>query len=107
MTYIPLSVARRYVLGDLYSRCDTIESIPVYMEHNLDETIGFVNESLGKYADAFTFNLPSEVCKKLSSGHFGYSLGCDYAAPGGPVNGRRRIRLMYICLVDRMPTAKV
>lgn len=42
------------------------------------EEIGFVDEGLGHYADAFQFHIPEDICKKLASGHFTYSFECDY-----------------------------
>ncbi len=42
------------------------------------EEIGYVDEGLGHYADAFQFHIPEDICKKLASGHFTYSFECDY-----------------------------
>jgi hypothetical protein len=58
---------------------------------------------LGKYADAFTFHLSEENCRRLAGGHFTYSF--DYhvsetiAAALTP--RRRRIRLISIFLTMR------
>jgi hypothetical protein len=105
MTYTPLSIARRHVLGDLYGRCDDIETVPVYLGNEGGIQLGFADQSLGKYADAFSFHLNEAVCKKLSSGYFRYSLGYDFAeehAAGQP----RRIRLNFICLTPLAVAAK-
>ncbi len=72
----PLTLKRRHVLGNLYSRCENITSIPVYMDTVTDEPIGFADESLGRYMDAFSFHLPEDICKKLSSN--GYVVAFDY-----------------------------
>ena len=61
MTYNPLAIKRRDILGDLYDRCETITSVPVYLNDTSAEPIGFVDESLGHYVDAFLFNLPRRV----------------------------------------------
>lgn len=72
----PLSLKRRHVLGNLYNKCENITTIPVYLDTVSDEPIGFADESLGRYVDAFTFHLPEPICKKLSSN--GYVVGFDY-----------------------------
>ena len=100
MSYSPLAIKRRQVLGDLYSVCDPVEEIPVYLENAEGEKIGFADESLGHYADAYLFHLPEDVCKKLSTGHYIYSFDYDYSDPDS--TGRnRRIKLNYIFLTGR------
>lgn len=93
MTYSPLAIKRRYVLGDLYDRCEVSEKIPVYINSVTDEPIGFVDDSLGSYADAFLFHLPEDVCKKLSTGHYKY--GFDY-----DLTGPKKIKLNHILLLS-------
>ncbi len=61
MAYSPLAIKRRNVLGDIYNYCEPVENLPVYLENNLEETIGFADESLGHYADAFLFHLPEDI----------------------------------------------
>ncbi len=100
MTYSPLAIKRRQVLGDLYPLCDNLENVPVHLDNADGEKIGFADESLGHYADAFLFHLPEDVCKKLSTGHYIYSFDYDYTDPdadGSP----RRITLNYIFLTGR------
>ena len=104
MSYSPLTLARRHVLGDLYATCDhATKDIPVYLNDTNGERLGHVDESLGKYADAFTFHLSEEICRRLAGGHFTYSF--DYhssetiAAALTP--RRRRIRLTSIFLTMR------
>src|SRR5687768_3330989 len=100
MTYGPLAIKRRQVLGDLYADCDPVESVPVHLDNADGEKIGFADESLGHYADAFLFHVPEDVCKKLSTGHYIYSFDYDYTDPGS--TGRhRRITLNSIFLTGR------
>lgn len=72
-----LNLKRRHILGNLYGRCETIESVPVFLEVETEEPIGFADESLGRYVDAFSFHLPETTCKRLSSN--GYLVSVDYA----------------------------
>jgi hypothetical protein len=106
MTYSPLAIKRRQVLGDLYSICDGIDKVPIILEGENNETIGYADESLGKYADAFLFHVPEEVCKKLATGHYLYSFEHEWADPDstGP---RRRIVLNSIHLTGRKVLAPV
>ena len=100
MTYSPLAIKRRQVLGDLYAHCDAVESVPVYLENADGEKLGYADESLGHYADAYLFHLPEDVCKKLSTGHYIYSFDYDYSDP--EATGRnRRITLNCIYLTGR------
>jgi hypothetical protein len=101
MTYSPLSLSRRHVLGDLYPRCEAInESVPVYLAGEERELLGHVDQALGHYADAFSFHLADDVCKKLSAGQFTYSFDYDYADPASK-GSRGRIKLMAITLNAR------
>lgn len=100
MTYSPLAIKRRQVLGDLYAQCDNVEMVPVHLDNAEGEKIGFADESLGHYADAYLFHLPEDICKKLSTGHYIYSFDYDYTDPDA--TGRhRRITLNYIFLTGR------
>lgn len=96
-------MARRHVLGELNFRCEPVENVPVFLDDTDGEALGFVDESLGKYADALTFHLADDVCKKLATGQFTYSLEYDYAEGNheAPVASKRRIRLSSITLVSR------
>ena len=99
MSYSPLSISRRHVLGDLYARCDSLEeSVPVYLAGDEPALIGQVDERLGHYADAFCFDVAEDICKKLSSGQFTYSFDYVHSDPGGPAN---RVRLSSITLTSR------
>ncbi len=100
MSYSPLSLSRRHVLGDLYGRCDPIaENVPVYLDGTTRELLGQADECLGHYADAISFHLPDDFCKKLSAGHFTYSFDYEHADPAEA--GRKRIRINSITLIAR------
>ncbi len=101
MTYSPLAIKRRHVLGDIYDRCDHVESIPVYLDEKSDEPLGFVDESMGHFADAFLFHLPELVCKKLSTGHFDYIFDYEYAGRTAGNSSQKRIKLNGILLVPK------
>lgn len=106
MAYSPVSISRRHVLGNLYSRCDAIESIPVYLRDDQGEMLGHVDQGLGHYADAFSFHLAEDICKRLSSGQFAYSFSYDYADENDSTDSGRRLRLNYICLTPLSPPLK-
>src|SRR5689334_18372246 len=99
MTYSPLAIRRNYILGDMYQQCDRIESIPVYLNEVSGELLGYVDEGLGQYIDAFLFHLPEDICKKLSSGHYQY--GFDYDVLTGQNDKKRRVKLNCIVLINR------
>ena len=103
MSYSPLTLSRRHVLGDLYARCERTEEVPVYLNDAMGEKLGSADESLGKYADAFTFRLSEENCKKLAGGQFQYSLGYEFAnrSDASLSPNRRRIKLTSISLTMR------
>ena len=93
-------MSRRHVLGDFYSRCEAVVQVPVYLESVDGEMLGYVDQGLGHYADAFSFHLPTDICKKLSAGHYRYGFDFEFAEPA--VNGRsRRVKLNSICLIGR------
>lgn len=107
MAFTPISISRRHVLGELYSRCDSLKgTIPVYLQgENKRELLGHADEGLGHYADAFSFHLAEDICKKLSSGQYTYSF--DYKPSGSATNSRRsRITLKSIILTGRAGYAK-
>ena len=100
----PLSLSRRHVLGELYTRCGPIEKVPVFID---SEEIGYVDEGLGHYADAFQFHIPEDACKKLASGHYTYSFECDYAETEGRNPGEtRKLQLKSVVLTARKGYAK-
>ncbi|MBC7901122.1 MAG: hypothetical protein H7070_13845 [Saprospiraceae bacterium] len=101
MTYSPLAMKRRHVLGDIYAQCNSVESIPVYMESKTEDPIGFVDESMGIYADTFLFHLPEDVCKKLSAGHYIYSFDYEVTEIKDARTKKRRYELNYILLTGR------
>lgn len=86
MSFSPLSLSRRYVLGDLYSKCEAFsEEIPVYLIGEENELLGHADQSLGHYADAVTFHLADDVCKRLSSGQYTYEFDLDHSVNSGRV----------------------
>lgn len=94
------------MLGDLYSRCDAIVEIPVYLAGVAPEKIGTADEGLGHYADAFIFHLAEDICKKLSTGHYTYMFDYEYADDADNKGGSRRITLNSIILKARQPYVK-
>ena len=104
MSIEKLSFARRRVLGDLHDRCDSIDLVPVFLEDDPKTEIGFADQSMGRYADAFSFHLPAEICKLLSAGRFSFSFGYAHAARTEKVT-RPRFKLTYICLNRVRPLA--
>ena len=106
MSYSPVSIARRHVLGSLYGRCNPIESIPVYLIDENGEKLGHVDQGLGHYADAFSFHLAEDICKRLSSGQFAFSFSYEHADDSKPGDNARRITLTSICLTPLTPPVK-
>lgn len=104
MSYSPLAIKRGQVLGEIYKYCDPVDNIPVYMEGAAGESLGYVDESLGRYADAFLFHLPEDVCKKLSTGH--YSYGFDYEISYDKVNKEKRVKLNHIVLIGKTAASR-
>ena len=82
-------------------KCDPVDSIPVFMNSQTDDPVGFADESLGHYADAFLFHLPEPICKQLSTGHFEYVLYFDYSGESEAESKNQRITLNSIILVPR------
>ena len=103
MAYNSLTIKRSYVLGDIYKHCDPIESIPVYMTDQSGEPLGHVDESMGHYADAFTFHLSEAVCKQLSASHFDYAFGFEYTGDTEQTGAKKRIKLNHILLLAKKP----
>ena len=104
MSYSPLTLSRRHVLGSLYGRCDRMtKDVPVYLNDVQGEKLGFVDESHGRYADAFTFHLSEEICKRLAGGQFTYSFEYNFseAASRAPLADKRRVKLVSVFLTMR------
>lgn len=101
MSYSPLAIKRSNVLGNIYKQCDTIESIPVYMNSQSGELLGFVDESMGRYSDTFLFHLSEPVCKQLSSNHFDYAFDFEYAEKTAQNANKKRIKLNHILLIEK------
>jgi hypothetical protein len=103
MSYSPLAIKRSNVLGKIYPQCDSVESIPVYMNDKSGEHLGFVDESMGHYADAFVFHLAEDVCKHLSMSHYDYAFGFEYSKSADQITNKTRIKLNQIFLVGKKP----
>lgn len=102
----PISLSRRHVLGDLYARCDSLSGdLPVYLSGDERELLGHVDEGLGHFADAFSFHVADDVCKRLSSGQFTYSFEYEHSEPK-TAGSRGRVRLLSITLVAGKPYEK-
>jgi hypothetical protein len=104
MSYSPLAIKRSHVLGTIYKQCDPVENIPVYLNDASGELLGYVDESLGRFADAFVFHLSEDICKKLSSGHFNY--GFDYEVLSSEPDKNKHIKLNFIMLIGRKVPAR-
>ena len=97
----PVTMARRHVLGELSYRCEPVQNVPVYLDVINGEMLGYVDESSGKYADAITFHLAADICKKLAMGHYTYSFDFNYAdgVETTPAS-KRPLRLSSITLIS-------
>ncbi len=101
MKYSPVSLSRRHVLGDLYSRCEALEGcVPVYLAGDEQELLGHADETLGRFADAISFHLSDEMCRKLSSGHFTLTFDYSLSKPK-ELAAARGVVLRSITLVGR------
>jgi hypothetical protein len=102
MTPTTLSLSRRHVLGDLNHRCDEVAgSIPVYLGSDAEPVlIGYADQSLGHYADAISFHLESDECKKLSTGNFTFSGTYEYSNPRD-TSSHSRVKITSITLTMR------
>ena len=104
MSYSPLAIKRSHVLGEIYKYCESVETIPVYMNDSAGELLGHADESLGRYADAFLFHLPEDICKKLSTGHYHFTF--DYNDSFDKTAKKRHITLNYIMLIGKKAPSK-
>lgn len=101
MSFSPLSLSRRHVLGDLYAKCEpSTENVPVYLLGEENELLGHAAESLGHYADALTFHLADDICKRLSAGQYMYEFDVDNT------NQQGRVIIRTIFLKARKPYEK-
>jgi len=103
MSHSPITIKRSNVLGKIYKQCNAIEDIPVYMNDQSGELLGYVDESLGHYADAFTFHLSETVCKQLSASHYDFAFGFEYSEKTDQPANKKRIKLNHMVLVDKKP----
>jgi hypothetical protein len=101
MSYSPIAIKRSNILGKIYTQCDAIESIPVYLNDETGELLGYADESMGRYADAFLFHLPETICKQLSMSHYDYAFGFEYSQQKEPTPSKMRIKLNHVVLVGK------
>ena len=104
MKYSPLTMSRSRILGNMYSQCDRLnDHIEVYLNDTTGEKLGVVDESLGKYADAFTFHLSEENCRMLAGGKYDYTFNYQFSAQAEatPLRSKRRIKLISMFLTAR------
>jgi hypothetical protein len=103
--YGPLTLSRRHVLGGIYARCERLSTkcISVYLNDASGEKLGVVDESHGRYADAFTFFLSEENCKMLAGGKYDYSFAYQLSEPISerPSRSRPPIQLISMYLTAR------
>jgi hypothetical protein len=62
--------------------------------------IGYADQSLGHYADAISFHLESEECKKLSTGNFAISGTYELSDPNDK-GAQSRVKITSIILTGR------
>jgi hypothetical protein len=78
------------------------ENIPVYLAGDGDPVLlGHADESLGHYADAMSFHLEPDECKKLSSGNFSFSITYELSDKPSAPGSRSRVKLTSITLTGR------
>jgi hypothetical protein len=102
--YSPLTMSRKRILGNMHPRCDRLKDyIGVHLNDAAGEKLGFVDESLGTYADAFTFHLSEEHCRMLAGGKYDCSFTYQLATPGEVEQSRskRRVKLVSMFLTAR------
>ena len=101
----PLTLSRSHVLGGIYARCERLAAkcISVYLNDASGEKLGVVDESHGRYADAFTFFLSEENCKMLAGGKYDYSFDYQLSkpVPASLSRSRRPIQLISMYLTAR------
>jgi hypothetical protein len=93
MSTSPLSLSRRHVLGGLYPKCKAFtEDVPVYLAGDVNELLGFADQSLGVYADAYTFHLADDVCKRMSAGQYLY----EFDVEESDLNDRFDVKTIFL-----------
>ena len=86
MAISPLSLSRKHILGGIYAdSAPFTENVPVYLHGEENELLGHADQALGHYADAITFHLAEDVCKKLASGQYSYEFDADRSAETGKI----------------------
>ncbi|HVF31259.1 MAG TPA: hypothetical protein VNA22_09830 [Pyrinomonadaceae bacterium] len=101
MAYMPLTLSRRHVLGSLHSRCERLTQVPVFWNDVMGPPLGFVDESAGHYADAFTFHIEEQFCRKLAAGQILCLFNFESAANIETTKTKKRLRLTSFVLSNR------
>ena len=70
----------------------------MYLAGGEPDLLGYADEALGHYADAFSFHLDADSCKRLSAGQFSYDIGYEHSEPHTE-GTRGRVKLTSITLV--------
>lgn len=98
-----LTLSRKHVLGDLYSRCDPVESVPIYWSDPSGPMVGFVGEAEGDYSDAFTFHMSDDLCRKLAGGQVLCRFNYEFAGETDQANAKTKRRLSLTSFVLTAP----
>ena len=61
MSLETVTFARRHVLGQMHSRCESVDMLPIFMDGDMETQIGYVDENMGRFADAYSFHVPADV----------------------------------------------
>jgi hypothetical protein len=84
MSFSPLSISRKHVLGEISARCEVAtENIPVYLIGEENELLGHAAEAPSHYADTLIFHLADDVCKRLSAGQYTYEFDLEHTGTEG------------------------
>ena len=104
MPLTTLLVSRRHVLGCYHHLCEAIDYLPVFLSETPEDAIGYVDQTLGRYVDAFSFHLPPDICSDLSGGRFSYSFQYEKS----PVENSENIKInsIHLTRLVRLPSLK-
>lgn len=102
MKYSPCAIKRRQILGSLYEKCAPVTDLPIYLQENTGDPIGKADETLGRYADAFLFHLPEDICKKLTVSHYNYDIDYTVLEQDAETNEIKLIQLNHITLIQKL-----
>lgn len=101
MQFSPLTIRRRYILGNLTDKCGVVNEVPIYLNEITESPVGYVNELPERYKDAFLFHLPEDICKRLASNGYNLDLDYDFCEQEAKSKNNKQIRLNHIILTSR------